>query len=86
MGNPAKLSSRTIELGKVGLGCLILLAFEVLVALGMGVSGDELKAGAEVIGSLALSVSVVATGSAMGHSARHWGAAEGSGGKGSGDA
>ena len=76
-----KPSSRTVELGKLSMGALLLLSVQVPVALYMGVAGDDLHAVAEVIGTLAMSVSLVGTGAAGGHGARHWGAAEPSGGR-----
>ena len=76
-----KPSSRTVELGKMAMGALLLLSAQVPVALYMGVAGDDLHAVAEVIGTLAMSVSLVGTGAAVGHGARHWGAAEPSGGR-----
>ncbi len=74
-------SSRTIEVAKMGLAALLLLAVGVLLALVMGVKGVELSAVTGVLGTLGMCVATVATGGAVGHSARHWGAKEISGRK-----
>ena len=76
---PAKPTSRTIGLARLGLGAILLLSVVVLLALGMSIRGSELEAVCLVVGKLALSVSVIASGGAVGHSARHWGAKEPSG-------
>lgn len=76
------MTSRTVQLGRWSMGALLLLSVQVLVALAMGVDGADLQAVADVIATLATSVAVVGTGSAVGHGARHWGARESSGGRG----
>ena len=73
------MTSRTILIAQWGMAALGLLSVELLVALWMGVKGDDLAAIAEVVGTLAMAVSALCTGSAVGHSARHWGAKEPSG-------
>ena len=72
-------TSRTIRLGQMGLASLLILSSVVLMALAMSVSGEELRAVADVVSTLGLSIAAVASGSSIGHSARHWGAREPSG-------
>ena len=72
-------SSRTISLAQMGLGSLLLLSLVILLALAMSVSGDELRAVADVVSTLGMSIAAVATGCGVGHSARHFGAKEPSG-------
>ncbi len=79
-GGPAH-SSRTIEVAKLGLAALLLLGVGVLLALLLGVRGAELAAVADVLGTLGMCVAMVATGGAVGHAGRHWGAKEPSGRK-----
>lgn len=74
-----KHSSRTVEVAKLGLVALLLLGAGVLLALVMDVRGAELAAVSDVLGTLGMCVAMVATGGAVGHGARHWGAKETSG-------
>ncbi len=76
-----KHSSRTVETAKLGLAALLLLGAGVLLALLMDVTGDDLEAVTAVLGTLGMCVATVATGGAIGHGARHWGAKEASGRK-----
>lgn len=76
MSEPAKPSNRTISIAKLGVVSILTLAGVILAALGLRIGGSELTAVCEAVSSLSLALAATATGGAVGHGARHWGARE----------
>ena len=76
MSEPAKPSNRTISIAKLGVVSILTLAGVILAALGLQIGGSELTAVCEAVSSLSLALAATATGGAVGHGARHWGARE----------
>jgi len=66
--------SRTLEAAKLGMICLLGLAFELLICL--LIRPDAIDAMSEVIGTLSIAIACVATGGTAAIGGRHWGAKE----------
>ena len=81
MSEAAKPTNRTISIAKLGVGSILTLAAVILTALGLQVGGSELTAVCEAVSSLALALACTASGGAVSHGARHWGAREQGGSK-----
>ena len=77
MTEPVKTATnRTVSIAKLGVCSILTLAGVILAALGLQIGGSELTAVCEAVSSLSLALAATATGGAVGHGARHWGARE----------